>query len=117
MTIGDIYSHQVSLPTDWKTFCGHIIGYLSAYRILLAVASFFFLMSLVMICVRSTRDPRAYVQNGFWFFKWLFVIVVAIGFFFIPPVQNLVFSRGGRGWEEGHRQSRYTCTHPLSLAC
>lgn len=109
MSIGNLYTHQFSTLPEVKTFCGHVIGYLSVYRILLAVAGFFFLMSLVMICVRSTRDPRAYVQNGFWFFKWLFVILVAIGFFFIPSVQNLIFSRSGWGWEEGHRQSQW-CT-------
>ena len=102
VSISNLYTHQFSSPGEVQTFCGHVIGYLSVYRILLAVAGFFFVFALLMICVRSTRDPRAYVQNGFWFFKWLFIVVAAIGLFFIPPVQNLVFSRGGRGWEEGH---------------
>lgn len=101
MTIANLYNHQFSSLSEVQTFCGHVIGYLSVYRIMLAVAGFFFLMALLMICVRSTRDPRSYVQNGFWFFKWLFVIVVAIGLFFVPPVRNLVFSQGGWGWGRG----------------
>ena len=104
VTIANLYNHRFSSPHEVRTFCGHVLGYLSVYRIMLAVAGFFFLMAVLMICVRSTRDPRSYVQNGFWFFKWLFVIVVAIGLFFVPPVQNLVFSQGGWGWEEGQGQ-------------
>ena len=73
--------------------CKDVVGYLAAYRVCIAVASFFLLMSAIMICVRSSKDPRAYLQNGFWFFKWLFVIGLAVAFFFIPDGSNRVFSR------------------------
>lgn len=74
--------------------CNQIVGYLAAYRICIAVASFFLILTAVMICVRSSKDPRAYLQNGFWFFKWLFVIGLTVAFFFIPDGSNLIFSRG-----------------------
>jgi len=60
----------------------------------MGVACFFFLLTFIMICVRSSKDPRAYLQNGFWLFKWLFVIGVVVGFFFIPDGSNFVFSKG-----------------------
>ena len=40
------------------------IGYLAVYRISMAVASFFFVLMLVMMCVFSSKDPRSYIQNG-----------------------------------------------------
>lgn len=44
--------------------CSRYIGYLAVYRICMAVASFFVLMALLMLCVVSSKDPRAYIQNG-----------------------------------------------------
>lgn len=37
-----------------------------------------------MICVRSSRDPRAAIQNGFWFFKFLIFVCLTVGAFYIP---------------------------------
>lgn len=39
---------------------------------------------LIMVYVRSSRDPRAYIQNGFWFFKALIFIGLCVGAFYIP---------------------------------
>lgn len=47
-----------------KVNCDIIVGYKSVYRMCFAMACFFFLFSLVMIRVRSSKDPRAAVQNG-----------------------------------------------------
>lgn len=74
--------------------CNDFIGYLAVYRVCMAVASFFFVLCLIMICVWSSKDPRSYLQNGFWVFKWLFVIGLIIAFFFIPDGSNFYFSRG-----------------------
>lgn len=76
--------------------CEAIVGYLAVYRVCLAVAGFFLLLSGIMICVRNSKDPRAYIQNGFWIFKWIFAIGLVVGFFFIPDGANLYFSRGER---------------------
>ena len=37
-----------------------------------------------MVRVRSSRDPRAAIQNGFWGFKALIMIGLVIAAFFIP---------------------------------
>jgi hypothetical protein len=36
-----------------------------------------------MIAVQSSRDPRSMIQNGFWFFKYVTVIGISIGAFYI----------------------------------
>ncbi len=63
--IGDITSpsHTV-LSYNQSAFCAQTFGYTSVYRICMGVASFFFVMMLMMLCVFSSRDPRAYIQNG-----------------------------------------------------
>jgi len=67
-----------------KIKCEDAIGYLAVYRICFVVTLFFLFMSLIMMGVKTSRDPRAGVQNGFWGVKYLFVIAGCIGAFFIP---------------------------------
>jgi len=67
-----------------KISCEKIIGYLSVYRIQFSFACFFFLMMILMLCVKRSKDPRSGIQNGFWFFKILIIIGICIGAFFIP---------------------------------
>ncbi|XP_030074644.1 serine incorporator 2 [Microcaecilia unicolor] len=64
--------------------CDVVVGYKAVYRMCFAMAGFFFLFALIMICVKSSKDPRAYIQNGFWFFKFLILIGITVGAFFIP---------------------------------
>lgn len=64
--------------------CSKVVGYQAVYRLCFAMASFFFLMCIIMIKVQSSKDPRSAIQNGFWFFKVLIIIGIAIGAFFIP---------------------------------
>ncbi|KAM9306563.1 serine incorporator 2 [Pholidichthys leucotaenia] len=67
-----------------KVNCEVIVGYKAVYRMCFAMACFFFLFSIIMIRVRSSKDPRAAIQNGFWFFKFLVLVGIAVGAFFIP---------------------------------
>ncbi|KAK1795047.1 hypothetical protein P4O66_010235 [Electrophorus voltai] len=64
--------------------CDVIVGYKSVYRMCFAMACFFFVFSAVMIRVRTSKDPRAAIQNGFWFFKFLILVGITVGAFFIP---------------------------------
>ncbi|XP_007558462.1 serine incorporator 1-like [Poecilia formosa] len=64
--------------------CDIFVGYKSVYRMCFAMACFFFLFSIIMIRVRSSKDPRASIQNGFWFFKFLALVGLAVGAFYIP---------------------------------
>jgi len=90
--------------------CERVVGYLAVYRIMFAIACFYFLFFVTMLFVRNSRDPRSYIQNGlaqvvyvcivslvsirFWFFKWFLLIGMIIGFFFIPVNGDLAFSKG-----------------------
>ena len=40
------------------------VGYLAVYRICFVVTIFFLMMAVLMIGVRSSRDPRGVIQNG-----------------------------------------------------
>uniref|UniRef100_A0AAY4BK92 Serine incorporator 2 n=1 Tax=Denticeps clupeoides TaxID=299321 RepID=A0AAY4BK92_9TELE len=64
--------------------CEVVVGYKSVYRMCFSLACFFFLFSLIMVRVRSSKDPRAALQNGFWFFKFLGLVGITVGAFFIP---------------------------------
>jgi len=64
--------------------CSEAVGYLAVYRLCLIVTLFFTLMSTLMIGVKSSSDPRAGIQNGFWGLKYLIIIGGMIGAFFIP---------------------------------
>ncbi|XP_004465792.1 serine incorporator 2 [Dasypus novemcinctus] len=64
--------------------CGALLGHRAAYRMGFASAAFFCLFMVLMIRVRSSRDPRAAIQNGFWFFKFLVLVGITVGAFYIP---------------------------------
>ena len=72
------------------TFCSNILncdalaGYLAVYRMCFGMAAFFILFAALMICVKTSRDPRAKIHNGFWFFKFLIWVGITVGAFFIP---------------------------------
>ncbi|KAJ6663501.1 hypothetical protein lerEdw1_009580 [Lerista edwardsae] len=72
------------LGNQGKVDCKAFLGHKSVYRMCFATAAFFFLFALMMICVRSSKDPRAMIQNGFWFFKFLILIGITVGAFYIP---------------------------------
>ncbi|XP_068241878.1 serine incorporator 1-like isoform X2 [Palaemon carinicauda] len=64
--------------------CSGLVGYLAVYRLCFAMSLFFFIMAVMMIGVKSSKDPRAGIQNGFWAIKYLILIGGIIGAFFIP---------------------------------
>ncbi|KOX78938.1 putative serine incorporator [Melipona quadrifasciata] len=72
------------MPSEFTIDCQSAVGYLAVYRICFIIALYFFLMSIMMIRVRSSKDPRAPIQNGFWAIKYLLIIGGIIGAFFIP---------------------------------
>ena len=57
-TMGDVGMANVKIK------CEDAVGYLAVYRICFIVTLFFLFMALIMIGVRSSRDPRAGLQNG-----------------------------------------------------
>lgn len=75
-------SSTIALYPTWQ--CESAVGYLAVYRLCFALSAFFFLMALIMIGVKTSKDPRAGIQNGFWAIKYLLVIGGMVGAFFIP---------------------------------
>jgi len=68
--------------------CKNVVGYLAVYRILFATTMFFIMMAIIMFGVKTSRDARAPIQNGFWGPKYLILIAGTIGAFFIPESSN-----------------------------
>ena len=64
--------------------CNILVGYKAVYQLCFGLAMFYLLLSLLMIKVKSSSDPRAAIHNGFWFFKFAAAIAIIIGAFFIP---------------------------------
>ncbi|XP_049521824.1 probable serine incorporator isoform X1 [Dermacentor silvarum] len=64
--------------------CKSAVGYLAVYRLLFALTLFFIAFSMMMIGVKSSKDPRSGIQNGFWAIKYLVLIGAMVGAFFIP---------------------------------
>eukprot|EP00112_Aurelia_sp_Birch-Aquarium-sp1_P007498 Seg1817.13 transcript_id=Seg1817.13/GoldUCD/mRNA.D3Y31 product="putative serine incorporator" protein_id=Seg1817.13/GoldUCD/D3Y31 len=75
-----------------KVNCKDIVGYLAVYRVMFAVCCFFLLFMLIMCGVKSSKDARSGIQNGFWGIKLLLVIGGVVGAFFIPNAGS--FSEG-----------------------
>ena len=68
----------------WMVPCNILVGYKAVYRLCFGLAMFYLLLTLLMIKVKSSSDPRAAIHNGFWFFKFAAAIAIIIGAFFIP---------------------------------
>ncbi|CAH8621829.1 unnamed protein product [Heterobilharzia americana] len=64
--------------------CDAITGFGAVYRICFTSAVFYLVFCLIMIRVHSSKDWRAKLQNGFWFFKFLCWFGLLVGAFFIP---------------------------------
>lgn len=65
---------------------------MGVYRITAAVALYHAFLAILFIKVESSRDPRASVQDGWWFFKFLFMIVFTVISFLIPPAAFIGYS-------------------------
>ncbi|XP_071309209.1 serine incorporator 2 isoform X4 [Agelaius tricolor] len=72
------------LGVQTKVDCSSFLGHKAVYRMGFAMAAFFCLFAVLMVCVRSSKDPRAALQNGFWFFKFLILVGITVGAFYIP---------------------------------
>ncbi|KIW63213.1 hypothetical protein PV04_10077 [Phialophora macrospora] len=75
------------LTLDYMTFkCGSskCYGYFAVQRINFALAIFHLILAVLLIGVRSTKDTRAGLQNGFWGPKLLAWIAFVVVSFFIP---------------------------------
>lgn len=81
--LSSVVGHAKSIVVP-KLPCADAIGYLAVYRICFVVALFFALMALLMLRVKSSRDPRGPIQNGFWGIKFILIFFGWVAAFFIP---------------------------------
>ena len=66
------------MPQDFTPYLRALEGNNKSILMLIAV------LTVMMIGVKSSNDPRAGIQNGFWGIKFLVIIGGMIGAFFIP---------------------------------
>lgn len=71
------------VPSTTTIDCTNAVGYLAVYRVCFALLIFFLTMAAMMIGVKSSRDGRAGIQNGFWGLKFIILTAIAVGAFFI----------------------------------
>lgn len=67
--------------------CDVLVGYKAVYRINFALAIFFFVFSLLMLKVKTSKDPRAAVHNGY---VNLFYYLLTILYCVDPPLGQLM---------------------------
>ncbi|XP_043108507.1 diacylglycerol kinase, alpha b isoform X3 [Puntigrus tetrazona] len=79
--------------------CEIFLGYKAVYRVCCGMSLFFLTFSLLTINVKNSRDPRAAIHNGVWFFKIAVMIAVTVGAFYIPegPFTRTWFIAGSCG--------------------
>ncbi|KAI9100451.1 serine incorporator/TMS membrane protein [Phlyctochytrium arcticum] len=63
---------------------GDCYGYLAVIRICFATTLFHSVMAAMMYNVKSSRDFRSHIQNGFWAWKLLAWTGIVVASFFIP---------------------------------
>ncbi|XP_077428612.1 serine incorporator 3 [Vanacampus margaritifer] len=74
-----------SLPGIQADFnCEIFMGYKAVYRVCFGMSMWFVWFSILLVNVKNTKDPRAAVHNGFWFFKVLGLVLVTASSFYIP---------------------------------
>ncbi|XP_069370553.1 serine incorporator 1 isoform X2 [Paralichthys olivaceus] len=79
--------------------CEIFVGYKAVYRVCFGMSMWFLGFSSLMINIKNSRDPRAAIHNGFWFFKFAALVAVTVAAFYIPdrPFTYMWFVVGSGG--------------------
>ncbi|NWQ81701.1 SERC3 protein, partial [Columbina picui] len=111
--------------------CDVFVGYRAVYRISFAMAVFFFLLSLLMIEVKTSNDPRASVHNGYVcepaltlvfllpFLAWFAIGVCgAFCFILIQLVLLVDFAHSwNESWVDRMEEGNSKCWYAALLSC
>uniref|UniRef100_A0A0N5ATX5 Serine incorporator 1 n=1 Tax=Syphacia muris TaxID=451379 RepID=A0A0N5ATX5_9BILA len=63
--------------------CSRATGFQAVYRLCAGMSTFFFLFMVLMLGVKTSKDVRSKIQNGFWFFKYMILIGIIVGYFYL----------------------------------
>ncbi|KAI7692464.1 hypothetical protein SSS_07615 [Sarcoptes scabiei] len=66
------------------TICEKATGYLAVYRLMFGTFLFFIFFGFIMIKIQSKRDPRIALHRGFWLIKFIMLVSIIFGSFYIP---------------------------------
>ncbi|XP_061545139.1 serine incorporator 1 [Phycodurus eques] len=64
--------------------CEMFVGYKAVYRVCFGMSLWFIGLSVLMINIKNSRDLRATIHNGFWFFKIVVLVAITAGAFYVP---------------------------------
>ena len=64
--------------------CLKLIGYMAVYKISFPLSIFFIALGLFTLRTDSSKNFRAWIHNGFWFFKLIVICTMILTSFFIP---------------------------------
>ncbi|AMD22189.1 HGL151Wp [Eremothecium sinecaudum] len=68
-------------------------GFFTVHRLNFALGAMHLLLCFTLLGVRSTRDPRAMLQNSYWWVKSIIYLLFVILAFYIPNGFYVVFSK------------------------
>uniref|UniRef100_A0A3P9H1U9 Serine incorporator 1 n=1 Tax=Oryzias latipes TaxID=8090 RepID=A0A3P9H1U9_ORYLA len=64
--------------------CEMLLGYKAVYRVCCGMSLWFLGLCILMVNIKTSRDLRASIHNGFWFFKFVALVAIMVGAFYIP---------------------------------
>ncbi|XP_053171377.1 serine incorporator 1 isoform X2 [Scomber japonicus] len=74
-----------SIPEIQADFnCQMFVGYKAVYRVCFGMSMWFLGFAILMLNIKNSKDHRAAIHNGFWFFKLAALVAVMVGAFYIP---------------------------------
>jgi len=82
--VSNYYDFCAEQQVQEGSVCKRVLGFSAVYHVCLAGALYFLFMALLMLCAKSSSDPRVKFDRGFWLWKFLVLIGCIVAVFFIP---------------------------------